>query len=188
MPGDGARRVGRTGARFPSAEAVARWTEDDAPAPDRTGPPPGPARPDPPTWQEPAFAPALRGYDRAQVDAFVAGVREVVRDVRQQLAASERRCRAVEEHAAVTREELHELQRQRAGAPAPADEVGRHVERYLKLARRDAAAIRAQAVAEARQLVERARSATADVGPDLAAAPDTTAVADPPLVRSPRPS
>ncbi len=127
-------QVGRTGARFGAQ---------------RTGPVPG----------EPRFEVALRGYDRATVDAYVARQREVVVAMQTALTEAGGRLDAATERVDAAEKENAELRRA-AAEPAPAVETGfgSRAEKILRLAEREASEARARAAAESAAMIDAARS------------------------------
>ncbi|NMH99594.1 hypothetical protein [Pseudonocardia acidicola] len=93
----------------------------------------------------PRFDVVRRGYDRDQVDAEIAALRE-------RCAAAEAARAVAEQHAAATEEELRAARTE----PAPVTEsFGFRAEKILRLAEHEAADIRARANEEAEALLQR---------------------------------
>jgi cell division septum initiation protein DivIVA len=101
----------------------------------------------------PQFVPALRGYDRYQVDGYVATLTEQLAEGRDRVRAAEARADAAERRTA-------ELQQQLAQEPQrPADlDVGERVGRILQLAAEEADHIRTSATSAAEEAVAGARA------------------------------
>ncbi|GAA4843656.1 hypothetical protein GCM10023201_38220 [Actinomycetospora corticicola] len=119
----------------------------------------------------PHFDVVLRGYDRAQVDEHVAGLRRMVAQLRAQLAVRERR-RTPEPPPAPRRELAATLQEGSPGAPAPAaapqdpDQVGAFNERLrgiLQAAEQEAALVRSKAAESLLAEHAESRAALADL-------------------------
>ena len=126
------REVGRTGARF-SPRAAADT---------------GPATADPDA-DGAEFATAVRGYDRSNVDRFVAGQRRVQGELRAALAAAEARVRELTGQVHAATRENERLHAEGARGPAgPAEGYGTRAEKLLRLAEREAAEIRTAASRE----------------------------------------
>jgi len=107
------------------------------------------------------FDVALRGYERRQVDDYVARQRSEMGALRAQLAEIERQRRLATEHAEATEEENRRL---RNAGPAPAAEApaedgfGFRAEKLLRLAEQEAADIRARTRQESVALLEQTRA------------------------------
>lgn len=124
-----------------------------------TPPLPAPSAP-PARGGAPGFESALRGYDRRQVDEFVAAGRAEAEQLRTELAEARRQQRAATEHAEATERELRDLRAQPAhgGAGAPGEGFGVRVEKLLRLAEEEAADARSSATRESVVILEKARS------------------------------
>ena len=90
-----------------------------------------------------AFDSAMRGYERRQVDEYVARQRNETATLRAQLAEAERQRRLATEHAEATEEENRRL-RSTAGreAPPPEEGFGFRAEKLLRIAEQEAAEVR----------------------------------------------
>ncbi|MDL5155103.1 hypothetical protein [Actinomycetospora termitidis] len=119
----------------------------------------------------PHFDVVLRGYDRAQVDEHVAGLRRMVSQLRAQLAVRERR-RATPEPEAPRRELAATLQEGSPAAAAPPppaqdpDQVGAFNERLrgiLQAAEQEAALVRSKAAESLLAEHAESRAALADL-------------------------
>jgi hypothetical protein len=106
-----------------------------------------------------AFDSALRGYERRQVDEYVARQRNETTTLRAQLAEAERQRRLATEHAEATEEENRRL-RATAGreAPPPEEGFGFRAEKLLRLAEQEAAEVRARTRQESVGLLEQTRA------------------------------
>jgi hypothetical protein len=106
-----------------------------------------------------AFDSALRGYERRQVDEYVARQRNETATLRAQLAEAERQRRLATEHAEATEEENRRL-RSTAGreAPPPEEGFGFRAEKLLRLAEQEAAEVRARTRPESVGLLEQTRA------------------------------
>jgi hypothetical protein len=105
------------------------------------------------------FDSALRGYERRQVDEYVARQRNETATLRAQLAEAERQRRLATEHAEATEEENRRL-RSNAGREAPPAEegFGFRAEKLLRLAEQEAAEVRARTRQESVGLLEQTRA------------------------------
>lgn len=115
----------------------------------------------PPTPQEgQAFESALRGYDRRQVDDFVAAKNKEVAGLRLELAEAQRQRQRATEHAESTESELRELRARSAHTDPvkPEDGFGFRAEKLLRMAEQEAAEIRTSAGRESAAVIERART------------------------------
>jgi cell division septum initiation protein DivIVA len=135
-------RVGRTGARFAGAAPVEHTP--DAPR-------------DP--VAAPQFESVLRGYDRDQVEAFVARQAREVTGLRAELADARRQLDAANAHAGAVAADNEQVRAARGAAPDSSDGFGPRAERLLRLAESEAADIRRDAARQAAELGARARSA-----------------------------
>lgn len=69
---------------------------------------------------QPQFAAAMRGYDRDQVDDYVARLHEWARDWRERAGAAEATARSASDQVQQMREQLGNVEERSAPAPAPA--------------------------------------------------------------------
>lgn len=133
-------RIGLTGARFRAR-----------PPDGEPGPPAAPGR----------FETALRGYSRRDVDAHLARLDDRIRALEDALRDSERRRAAVEAHVAGLEAELRAVRASRPQRLPDPTEHGSVADGVLRQARREAARVRVEALAEARRLVDDARAEAA---------------------------
>lgn len=125
-----------------------------------TRPPAGPAGhgPDQRATTAP-FDTALRGYERRQVDEYVARQRNETATLRAQLAEAERQRRLATEHAEATEEENRRLRSAPAReAPAAEEGFGFRAEKLLRLAEQEAAEVRVRSRQESVALLEQTRA------------------------------
>jgi cell division septum initiation protein DivIVA len=108
----------------------------------------------------PGFESALRGYDRRQVDEFVAAGRAEVEQLRAELAEARRQQQAAAQHVEAVERELRDLRTRPAstGSGAPEEGFGARVEKLLRLAEQEAAEARSSATGEAAVIIEKART------------------------------
>lgn len=105
------------------------------------------------------FDTALRGYDRRQVDDFVAARRKEIARLRDELADEQRDRRSADERVETTAAELREVRARSAHEPAVAEEsFGFRAEKLLRMAEQEAGEIRGNAGRESASIVERARN------------------------------
>jgi hypothetical protein len=123
------------------------------PTPDSAG-----GVPDQRAWTAP-FDSALRGYERRQVDQYVARQRDESATLRARLTEADRQRRMATEHAKATEEENRRL-RSSAGreAPPPEEGFGFRAEKLLRLAEQEAAEERARTRRESGALLEQTRA------------------------------
>jgi cell division septum initiation protein DivIVA len=119
---------------------------------------PSPAAPTPPG--APTFDTALRGYERRQVDDYVAQIRAQSAAMRDELAEAQRQRKLATEHAEATENELRELRaRSPHGEPSvKEDSFGYRAEKLLRMAEQEAAEARSHATKESASIIERART------------------------------
>lgn len=104
------------------------------------------------------FDTALRGYDRRQVDEFVAARKKEVAALNAQLADERRERQAAADRADKASSELRDVRARSAHEPAVAEEsFGFRAEKLLRLAEQEAAEIRGNAGRESAAIVEQAR-------------------------------
>jgi hypothetical protein len=125
-----------------------------------TRPPAGPAGgvPDQRASTSP-FDTSLRGYERRQVDDYLARQRNEVATLRANLAEAERQRRLATEHAEATEEENRRLRSTASRETPPAEEgFGFRAEKLLRLAEQEAAEVRARTRQESVALLEQTRA------------------------------
>jgi cell division septum initiation protein DivIVA len=111
--------------------------------------------------ESPEFAYGIRGYDRAQVDDYVARLRDYAAEIEDQAAETERRATAVEQTVTQLRRQLEvakaqEDQLRAELADSNGDNLAPRLAQILQLARDEAEDIRLNAREEASQRVEAA--------------------------------
>lgn len=117
---------------------------------------PPPATPDGGT--EHPFDTALRGYERRQVDEFVAARAKEISRLKAQLADERAQRQAATERADATVTELREVRARSAHEPAdPQESFGFRAEKLLRMAEQEAVEIRGNAGRESASIVEQAR-------------------------------
>jgi cell division septum initiation protein DivIVA len=119
---------------------------------------PSPGAPTPPG--SPSFDTVLRGYERRQVDDFVAQHRAEIAALREELAEAQRQRKLATDHAEATETELRELRARSAHAEPAAkeDSFGYRAEKLLRMAEQEAAEARSHATKESAAIIERART------------------------------
>ena len=105
------------------------------------------------------FDTVLRGYERRQVDDFVAKSNDEIIRLKEDLAEAQRQRRLATEHAEATERELRELQGKSAHAEpiAVEDSFGYRAEKLLRMADQEAADMRAGATRDAEAVEAAAR-------------------------------
>jgi cell division septum initiation protein DivIVA len=105
------------------------------------------------------FDTVLRGYERRQVDDFVAKSNDEIIRLKEDLAEAQRQRRLATEHAEATERELRELQGRSAHAEpiAVEDSFGYRAEKLLRMADQEAADMRAGATRDAEAVEAAAR-------------------------------
>jgi hypothetical protein len=116
-----------------------------------------PPRPD--GGAEQPFATVLRGYERRQVDDYVARQRDQTATLRAQLVETQRQRRLATDHAEATEQENRRLHAT-AAHEAPQEGFGLRAEKLLRLAESEAAEIRARTSQESVALLEQTRGET----------------------------
>jgi chromosome segregation ATPase len=106
------------------------------------------------------FDTALRGYERRQVDDFVADKSKELSRLTMELAEANRQRRLATEHAEATEKEMRELRARSAHSEpsVPEDSFGFRAEKLLRMAEQEAAEVRVHASRESAAIVEKARS------------------------------
>jgi cell division septum initiation protein DivIVA len=107
----------------------------------------------------PQFATVMRGYDRGQVDDYVARLNDFVADAEQRANRAERSVVDLTGRVERLTEELRSAveRRQAQRASAPYEGLGERIEHILRLAGEEADTIRQQARNEAEQIVSEAQ-------------------------------
>jgi chromosome segregation ATPase len=106
------------------------------------------------------FDTALRGYDRRQVDEFVAERSKEIAQLKAELGEAQRQCRMATEHAQATEREIRDLKVRSAHIEpaAPEDSFGFRAEKLLRMAEHEAVEIRTHAGRESAAIIEKART------------------------------
>jgi hypothetical protein len=119
------------------------------------------APPMPGRGAEQPFATVLRGYERRQVDDYVARQREQTATLRAQLVETQRQRRLATDHAEATEQENRRLH-STAGhnASPPQEGFGLRAEKLLRQAEYEAAELRARTSRESVALLEQTRGET----------------------------
>jgi hypothetical protein len=119
------------------------------------------APPMPEGGAERPFATVLRGYERRQVDDYVARQRDQTATLRAQLVETQRQRRLATDHAEATEQENRRLHSTAGHEAHPAHEgFGLRAEKLLRLAEYEAAEIRARTSQESVALLEQTRGET----------------------------
>lgn len=119
------------------------------------------APPMPEGGAEQPFVTVLRGYERRQVDDYVARQRDQTATLRAQLVETQRQRRLATDHAEATEQENRRLHATAAHeAPPPQEGFGLRAEKLLRLAEREAAEVRARTSQESVALMEQTRGET----------------------------
>lgn len=107
-----------------------------------------------------AFETALRGYERRQVDEFVAVKTSEIGRLKAELAEAQRQRRLATDHAESTEAELRELRTRSAHVEpmVPEDSFGYRAEKLLRMAEQEAAEVRSNATRESAGIIEAART------------------------------
>ena len=104
------------------------------------------------------FDTALRGYERRQVDDFVAARSKEISRLKSQLADERRQRQAATERADAAATELREVRARSAHEPAdPQESFGFRAEKLLRMAEQEAVEIRSNASRESSSIIEQAR-------------------------------
>jgi hypothetical protein len=106
------------------------------------------------------FDTVLRGYERRQVDEFVARSKDEIAQLKDNLAEAQRKRRLATEHAEATERELRDLRTKSAHSEPRAveDSFGYRAEKLLRIAEQEAAEVRTHASRESAAIVEQART------------------------------
>ena len=110
---------------------------------------------------EPPFGTVLRGYERRQVDDYVARLHSETETLRAQLAEAERQRQLATEHAEATEQENRQLRSNASPeATSPQEGFGMRAERLLRLAEQEASETRSRTSRESFALLEKTRGDT----------------------------
>jgi cell division septum initiation protein DivIVA len=105
------------------------------------------------------FDTALRGYERRQVDEFVAAKKKEIGRLTAELGESARQRKLATDHAESVEVELRELRaRPAAGGASPEEGFGFRAEKLLRMAEQEASEVRMNAGRESAAILEKARS------------------------------
>ena len=106
------------------------------------------------------FDTVLRGYERRQVDDFVAKQKEELAKLKGELTESERKRRQADEHAEATERELRDVRAKSAHSEPRSveDSFGYRAEKLLRIAEQEAAEVRTHASRESAAIIEQART------------------------------
>ncbi|MCY7364444.1 MAG: DivIVA domain-containing protein [Frankiaceae bacterium] len=113
------------------------------------------------TAEASGFDVVLRGYDRRQVDDYLDRVEVALTEADERHAQDGERITALEKQVAQVQQELADSARRASGQPEPASLLTARLAEMLRLAEQEAAAIRAEATAEAEGVVGVAKSQAA---------------------------
>ena len=106
------------------------------------------------------FDTVLRGYERRQVDEFVAKASDDVARLKNDLADAKRKCRLATDHAEATERELRDVRAKSAHTEPRSveDSFGYRAEKLLRIAEQEAAEVRTHASRESAAIIEQART------------------------------
>jgi DivIVA domain-containing protein len=106
------------------------------------------------------FDTVLRGYERRQVDEFVAKASDDVARLKNDLADAKRKCRLATDHAEATERELRDVRAKSAHTEPRSveDSFGYRAEKLLRIAEQEATEVRSHASRESAAIVEQART------------------------------
>ena len=106
------------------------------------------------------FDTVLRGYERRQVDDFVAKQKDEIAKLKDDLAEAQRKRRLANEHAEATERELRDVRAKSAHAEPRSveDSFGYRAEKLLRIAEQEAAEVRTHASRESAAIIEQART------------------------------
>ncbi len=106
------------------------------------------------------FDTVLRGYERRQVDDYVAKAREEIAQLKEELAEAQRKRRLATEHAEATERELRDVRAKSAHSEPRSveDSFGYRAEKLLRIAEQEAAEVRTHASRESASIIEQART------------------------------
>ena len=106
------------------------------------------------------FDTVLRGYERRQVDEYVAKAKDEVAKLKEELAEAQRKRRLANEHAEATERELRDVRAKSAHSEPRSveDSFGYRAEKLLRIAEQEAAEVRTHASRESAAIIEQART------------------------------
>ena len=106
------------------------------------------------------FDTVLRGYERRQVDEYVAKAKDEVSKLKEELAEAQRKRRLANEHAEATERELRDVRAKSAHSEPRSveDSFGYRAEKLLRIAEQEAAEVRTHASRESAAIIEQART------------------------------
>ena len=106
------------------------------------------------------FDTVLRGYERRQVDEFVAKQKDELAKLQDELSEAQRKRRLATEHAEATERELRDVRAKSAHAEPRSveDSFGYRAEKLLRIAEQEAAEVRTHASRESAAIIEQART------------------------------
>jgi hypothetical protein len=106
------------------------------------------------------FDTVLRGYERRQVDEYVAKTRDEIAKLTEELSEAQRKRRLANEHAEATERELREVRAKSAHSEPRSveDSFGYRAEKLLRIAEQEAAEVRSHASRESAAIIEQART------------------------------
>jgi hypothetical protein len=106
------------------------------------------------------FDTVLRGYERRQVDDFVAKQKDEITKLKDELAEAQRKRRLANEHAEATERELRDVRAKSAHSEPRSveDSFGYRAEKLLRIAEQEAAEVRTHASRESAAIIEQART------------------------------
>jgi hypothetical protein len=113
--------------------------------------------------QNPASLPfdtVLRGYERRQVDDYVAKAKDEIAKLKDELSEAQRKRRLATEHAEATERELRDVRAKSAHSEPRSveDSFGYRAEKLLRIAEQEAAEVRTHASRESAAIIEQART------------------------------
>jgi hypothetical protein len=113
--------------------------------------------------QNPASLPfdtVLRGYERRQVDDYVAKAKDEIAKLKDELSEAQRKRRLATEHAEATERELRDVRAKSALSEPRSveDSFGYRAEKLLRIAEQEAAEVRTHASRESAAIIEQART------------------------------
>jgi chromosome segregation ATPase len=106
------------------------------------------------------FDTVLRGYERRQVDDYVAKAKDEIAKLKEELSEAQRKRRLANEHAEATERELRDVRAKSAHSEPRSveDSFGYRAEKLLRIAEQEAAEVRTHASRESAAIIEQART------------------------------
>jgi cell division septum initiation protein DivIVA len=106
------------------------------------------------------FDTVLRGYERRQVDEYVAKAKDEIAKLKEELSEAQRKRRLANEHAEATERELRDVRAKSAHSEPRSveDSFGYRAEKLLRIAEQEAAEVRTHASRESAAIIEQART------------------------------